>query len=86
MTQYADRYCVILTDYMHIFPRHWPITYVADTLEDAKAEGFFDANPQLVDRSAYAPELKAETSMIYTPTYKPFRGGVFLMRPIGRDF
>jgi hypothetical protein len=70
----------MIDDWIDAFPNHWPITYSADTLEDALSVGYFDSNPNLEPRSTLRPELCVSTTLIYERTGMPYNGAVYLMR------
>jgi hypothetical protein len=81
MGVYDNKYCVILNDFLASYPNDWPITYSADTETEAESKGSFNTMPDLVSRSVYKPQLRNHTAMIYEPTGKSFKGGIYLMLP-----
>jgi hypothetical protein len=79
MSIYANKYVVMMDSWIDAFPRHWPITYCADTLDEALQSGYFDGPPALEPRTGLRPELLQSTVLIYVPTATTYSGAVYLM-------
>lgn len=47
MSEYSNKHCVILADFATYYPNHWPVTDVADTLDEALSQGSFDRSPAI---------------------------------------
>lgn len=79
MGLYDNKYCVILDDYVENYPSDWPITFCADTEDEAASKDSFNTTPDLVSRTVYNGQFRNHTTMTYEPTGKSFMGGIYLM-------
>lgn len=82
MTDHDPRHVIVLDRWLEEYPDHWPVSVMADTLEEARAEdAYAGGNPATVPRRAYVAHLVERTRLLNESTGGTEEGTIFRLRP-----
>lgn len=82
MTDHDPRHVIVLDRWLEEYPDHWPVSAMADTLEELRSEDAYDGgNPTPVPRHAYVARLVERTRLLNESTGGSEEGTIFRLLP-----
>ncbi len=80
MDMYDKKFVIMLDKWLDVYPDHWAISAVSDTIEDAKKESQTTGNPAVVPRkgpNGYTAVLLENKSLIDSQFGSVDSGGIY---------